>query len=414
LYLTAEEKAMLSGEYGPGIKRCMEILVKVGKASGADRMVRINSAHVMPKEPPDLLAELTEGVSDLGVSFCSQHALMSAFDPEHWEAMGVPRSYALEELKLRDQRLDIYKRVGFYQTNTCLPMLVGNLPLTGDHVSWIGSCAQILVNSILGARTNRDGTVVNLASAITGCTPYVGLHLDENRYAKVVVEFEDEIDTENLTHADLGAIGYYVGRIAGNRNVAFNGLPETLDIDQMKYLMAPLSTSGSVSICHILGLTPEASTLEEATGGNEPEEVILISKKNIEDTKAIYDLQDNEEVDLVILGCPHVTIQEMRTISQMIEGRVVQQGKRLWLGMPYMVYELAKEMGYSQAVEEAGGIVSSSCMACIPDCPLPEDTKVVATNSFKAAHYVYALTKGKVKAVIRNTEDCLGLVCRDA
>lgn len=411
MYLTDEEKAMLAGEYGSGKKRAMEILVKIGETFGAEKMVKIKSAHVMPKEPIELLNELTDGVNENGVPICTHHALMSAFDPECWERMGIPEDYANLELEVRAKRLDVYNRIGFYQTNTCLPMLVGNLPLKGDHISWIGSGAQLLVNSLIGARTNRDGTVVNLAAAITGRVPCMGLHLDENRYAKVLVKIEQEKNIKELTFTDLGAIGYYVGAIAQDRNIVVNGLPRDLGLDQLKHLMAPLSASGSVSICHINGLTPEAATLDQALGGKEPEEVITVTKENIKETKLKFTLGNNEKIDLVIFGCPHCSTDEVKDYAKILENSEIINGRRLWIGMPYMQYELAKKMGYTDIVENAGGVFASACMATIPDHPLPEDVKIVATNSFKAAHYIKAFTKGKVKVVVMDAAECINSIC---
>ncbi len=404
--LTDEEKSMLAGDLGPGVKRSMEILVKIGESFGAEKMIKITSAHVMPKEPPELLNELTEGVTELRVPFCSQHAVMSAFDPDNWEKMDIDieDEYIKKEKKLRDKRLSVYKRVGFYQTNTCMPMLVGNLPKKGDHVSWIGSGAQLMVNSIIGAKANRDGTVVNLASAITGRIPYMGLHLDENRYAKVLVEFKNDINIDELTYTELGAIGYYVGSIAHNRNIVINGLPKYLDIDHLKYLMAPLSTSGSVSICHIVGVTPEAPALDKALGNKKPEQKIIISKNNIKDT--LLKFRADDEINMVKLGCPHCSINEIRDISRILEKKNIILDKKLWIGIPYQQYELAKKMGYTKIVEKAGGVFTSACMA-IADYPLPEDVNTVATNSFKAAHYINILTNGRVKTVIKNTEECI-------
>lgn len=412
MYLTDEEKAMFAGEYGQGIKRSMEIVVKIGETFGAEKMVEISSAHVMPKEPIELLNELTDGVIEIGVPNCTHHALMSAFDPDCWKQMGIPEDFAETELAIREQRLEIYKKVGFYQTNTCLPMLVGNLPKKGDHVSWIGSGAQLLVNSIIGARTNRDGTVVNLAAAITGRVPYMGLHLDENRYAKVLVELEEEIDTKELTYTELGAIGYYVGAIAQDRNIVINGLPKELDLDQLKYLMAPLSTSGSVSICHITGLTPEAATLKEALGGKKPEEVIRVTKEDISKTKSKFSLNDNQKIDMVIFGCPHCSNEEVKDLARLLQNKKIMDDRRLWIGMAYQHYVLAKKMGFSDIVECAGGVFASACMATIPDHPIPEEVKVVATNSFKSAHYISAFTKGRVNVVVKDIEDCIDSICK--
>jgi predicted aconitase len=406
MYLTKDEEAMASGEKGPGIKRCMDILIKLGDAFGAERMIKVSSAHTMPKEPPELLDEMTEGV-DQAAAFTTLHSLMSSFDPKCWQQMGIPEDFAERELSDLRQRMDIYRRVGFYQTFTCLPMLVGNLPRFGDYVSWIGSGAQLLVNSLIGARTNRDGTVVNLASAITGRAPYMGLLLDENRYAEVVVELNG-LDPYQLTHADFGAIGYYLGAKAENRNIVIKGLPRDLDFDQVKYLMAPLSVSGSVSICHVVGMTPEAPTLEQALGNRKPSETITVRKEEIKRTKALYMGEDH--IDMALFGCPHCTVSELKTLASLLDGKIIGANQRLWVGMPYQHYYLAKNMGYTDVIENAGGVISSSCMATIPDSPIPEDMKVIATNSFKAAHYISRLTKGRVKVCIGDMDACVAAI----
>jgi hypothetical protein len=235
----------------------------------------------------------------------------------------------------------------------------------------------------------------------------MGLLLDENRYADVVVELND-VDPHKLTHADFGAIGYYVGAKAENRNIVINGLPRERDIDQLKYLMAPLSTSGSVSICHVVGMTPEAPTLEEALGGQKPSEIVTVGRQEIQQTKDLYAGEDH--VDMALFGCPHCTVSELKTLASILEDKKMGSNQRLWIGMPYQHYYLAQAMGYTGIIEKAGGIISSSCMATIPDSPIPEDVKVIATNSFKAAHYISRLTKGQVKVCIGDMDACVEAV----
>jgi len=406
--LTEVEEAMASGKHGPGIEKCMNILIKVGEAFGAEQMVGITSAHTMPKEPPDLLNEMTEGVAGTGV-FTTLHSLMSAFDPLCWQEMGIPEEFASQELSIYKRRLDVYHRIGFYQTYTCLPMLVGNLPRKGDYISWIGTGAQLFANSIIGARTNRDGTVVSLAAAITGRAPYTGLFLDGNRHAEVLVVL-DGLEISQLTHTDFGAIGYYVGGKAKNRNIVIDGLPKELVFDQLKYLMAPLSTSGSVSICHIVGLTPEATDLPQALGRRKPSEVIKVGREEIKQSKALYAGGKSDHVDMAIFGCPHCTVAELKTMASLLDGKKVGNNQRLWVGMPYQVYHLAQTMGYTDVIENAGGVISRACMATIPDSPMPATVNVIATNSFKAAHYISRLTEGRVKVLIGDMDVCLDAV----
>ena len=405
--LTPQEEAMAAGDMGPGIQRCMDILIKLGRAGGAERLVPIASAHTMPKEPLELLAEMTEGVAQTG-TFTTTHSVMSSFSPVSWRAMGLPESFALDELDKFQERSERYCQAGFCETYTCLPMLVGNLPLKGDYVSWIGSGAQLIANSLLGARCNRDGTVINLAAAVTGRAPLQGLFLDENRKGQVLARF-DGLDPQALSQAQLGAVGYHLGAKAMSRNLVIEGLPRDMGLDRLKYLLAPLAVTGSVCLCHIVGMTPEAPDLEAAFGGQKPEEVFTLGQKEIQACQSQY-AGEGRDADMVIFGCPHYTISEIRTMAGQLEGKKIENGKRLWIGLPHQHYALAQMMGYAQTIEEAGGVFASACMAAIPDAPIPDGVRVVATNSFKAAHYISRLTKDRVKLVVGNQEQCLKAV----
>jgi len=407
MLLTRQEEAMLNGAYGPGIQRCMAILVKFGRAMGAEHLVPIASGHTMPKEPPELLQKLTEGVKSTGV-FTTLHSLMDGFSPESYKKMGQPKDFVRREMADYEIRREIYLNNGFMQTYTCLPLLVGNLPRKGDKCSWIGSGCQLILNSLIGARCNRDGTVMTLAAAITGRTPYYGLLVDENRRGEVLVRFAG-LDVANLTPAQLGAIGYYVGGAAGSRNVVIDGVPPDTPLERLKYLLAPMAVTGSVGLCHIVGVTPEANTLDEALHGKPPAQIVTVGFDEINACLAQYAHQ-GDEVDMAIFGCPHCTVTEIRSMAGLLDGRKLNPGKHLWIGFPHQQYKLAQMMGYTEPVEAAGGVFASSCMALIPNAPLPEGVKTLATNSFKAAHYITQLSKGRVKVVIGDMDRCVAAI----
>jgi len=405
--LTQYEKDMADGKFGPGLQKAIKILIRYGDACGAEEFVEITSGHVMPKEPPELLAQFLEGVEKLP-QITTLHPLMSSFSPEKWEAMGIPEEFAREEIKDYKSREEMHAKLGFLKTYSCLPMHLGNLPRKGDCVSWIGSCAQILVNSMIGARTNKDGTIISLCACLTGRTPKTGLLLQENRYAEVLVTLAEGVTLSG--DADYGAMGYYIGTQVANRSIAIDGMPRTVSFDQLKYLIAPAAASGSIHVFHVIGVTPEAATLEEAFGGREPAIVIEVTRKNLEDTKAMFAYEKNEPVDLVIFGCPHLTVQEAGYIADYLKGKKVKAGKRLWLAMGDPVYNLAQTMGYTDIIESAGAVFSHTCMATIPDSPLPTSVKTVMTNSFKGAHYIRSLQKDRVRIMIGDMDECLDMV----
>ena len=407
MQLTEYERDMAEGKYGSGLQKAINILIHYAEAIGADRLVEISSAHVMPKEPPELLEEYTQGMESLPVK-TTLHPLMSAFSPEKWESMGIEKEYALDETGDYEKRKTYHERLGFEKLYSCLPMTLGNVPANGSYNAWIGSCAQILCNSILGARTNRDGTMVNMCAALTGRTAYHGLLMDENRYAQIVVRRDADVVLE--TDADYGALGYFVGENVTNKSVVFDDIDPKVTFDQLKYLIAPAAASGSVFICHVVGVTPEAPTLTAALGGKQPESILTVTKKNMEDTKAKFAFSKDQAVELVAIGCPHVTVEEAGEIAGYLRGRRLKEGCRLWIARANPVYTLCKDMKYVDVIEKAGGVISNVCIATIPDSPLPPGTETVLTNSFKAAHYIKSLQGGKVRVMVASLKDCLDTV----
>jgi len=404
MILTKDEESMAEGKSGPGIERCMKLLIKYGEALGGERLVNVTSAHVFNGYPLDLLTELAEGADGSG-AFTTLHPFMSLSDPSACEAMGISEKHYSPKNEEHEQKRQVYKRLGFFETYTCTPHLVGNLPKKGDFVSWFGSGVQLVANSIIGAKQNRDGAVVNMAIALTGKAPLQGLYLDENRYAEVLVEVGD-VDLAQLSTTDYGAIGYYVGGRAQDKNTVIDGLSRSMTLDQIKYLLTPMSTSGAVSICHIVGVTPEAPELKAALGNKAPKEKIHVGKREISSTIETFS-HAKSEVDLVLFGCPHCSIQELKEIAIGLQNKKVGMNQRLWIGTAHQTYDLAQTMGYSQIIEKAGGTVARTCMATLPDCPIPEDVKVIVTNSFKTAHYVSAISRGRIEPIIGHLEACV-------
>ncbi|MBW1783596.1 MAG: aconitase X catalytic domain-containing protein [Deltaproteobacteria bacterium] len=404
MILSKKEEAMASGKYGPGIEKCITFLIKYGDAFDADRLVKVSSAHVFNAFPLDLLEDLTEGVNQVE-TLTTTHPFMSLCDPSSYEKMGISREPCAQKISDHARRRKIYDRLGFFQTYSCVPMYLGNFPKKGDYVSWFGSSTQLFVNSIVGARQNRDGAVVNMAVALTGRAPNWGLFLDENRRGEVLFDLKG-LDTNALTTTDLGAIGYYIGGIAQERNVAIDGLSPDIVLDSLKYLLHPISTSGAVSICHLVGITPEAPDLKTAMGHRDPEETFRVGVTDIRDTKEKY-YGESGPIDLVILGCPHCSLQELKQIAALLDDRRVGSTQGLWLGTAHQLYDLAETMGYTGIIEKANGVISQSCMATIPDCPIPEGVQTVATNSFKTAHYVSIISKDRIKVLVGNIDQCV-------
>jgi predicted aconitase len=178
MLLTAEEKEMLEGAQGRATQKAMQILVALGEIYGAERMIPVTSAQIAGVSYDNLgeaglqfLSEMAEGGGKARVLTTLNPAGM---DIENWRSLGIQPDFAEKQERV----LDAYSRMGVISTCTCTPYLTGNLPLFGEHIAWSESSAVCYANSVLGARTNREGGPSALASSLTGRTPEYGFHLE--------------------------------------------------------------------------------------------------------------------------------------------------------------------------------------------------------------------------------------------
>ncbi len=209
LDLTAEQARLLDGAEGKMVQRLMRLLVRLGQVFGASRLVPISSAQVSGvsyKSIGDPGLDFLEDVAGQGARVRIRTTLNPAgMDLERWRELGFPEPFAAKQQRI----IAAFQQIGIHPTATCTPYLAGNLPQRGDHIAWAESSAVSYANSVLGARTNREGGPGALAAAICGCTPLYGLHLDEGRRATVHVAMEADLGSR----ADFGALGNHVGRL---------------------------------------------------------------------------------------------------------------------------------------------------------------------------------------------------------
>jgi predicted aconitase len=322
-------------------------------------------------------------------------------DLGQWEKMGLP-----EQLIMNQNRVDeLYLKMGAVPLGSCLPYQLGNLPLPGTHFAWGGSAGATFVNSVFAARGNREGSPSVIAAAITGVTPEYGLHLKENRRGKVLVDLAG-LDHSSLTLTDYSAIGSAIGRMLADKTPVIVGLPQNLSQDQIRFLISPMPTAGAISLCHIAGITPEAPTVEAAFGGEKPEDGISIGPKEMEISFQKLTTTQREGVDLVAFGCPHCSLPQIREIAALLEGKRVHANTRLWVATSGHLRSMARQMGFVQKIEGAGGLVTSDlCVA--PGAPfhLVKGVKTVAINSARGAYFIPGACN--VDVIFGDTKDCI-------
>lgn len=398
MQLTKYEEDMYNGEYGEGKAECMEILVSLGKIYDAEKMVPITSAQVSGVSYKTIGDAGLDFVVDLGKKADVELETMlnpAGVDIENWEELGFSEEFTKKQIDI----INGYESIGVMSTCTCTPYLIGNTPLLHEHVSWSESSAVCYVNSVIGARSNREGGPSALLAAIVGRTPYYGNHILENRKADVVFD----VDYDFTTETEIGALGYYVGQIVNDKNPYFK-LNNNPGRNNLKTLGAALASSGAVSIYHVENVTPEADFARNHENFDELE-VVDVDEKII--TESLAGLSTTDKVpDLVCLGCPHASITEIAKVANLLKGRKIK--KDLWICTSKAIKAISKQCGYLDIIEAAGGkIVSDTCMVVAPVEEL--DYEVIGVNSAKAANYVPNMCK--LDVVYDTVENLIDMIC---
>jgi predicted aconitase len=386
MLLTDTEKRMLDGDKGYPVQKSMQILVALGESCGAEKMLEVDNIH-MPGASIVVAGTAgrmyVEEMQAKGGNFCAfTMTNPTAMDSSQWEQLGIDEKDAQEQTLLTTA----YERMGAVTCATCTPYLIGNVPRLGQHISWGESSAVAFANSVLGARTNREGGPSALAAALTGRVPAYGFHLAENRYGKLLVR----VTTPLAGTTDYGTLGYYVGAIAKQDTPVISGIPRHASLDELKCLGAALASSGAVALFHVVEVTPEAPTVEAAFGGKRPGMELEFGPAEKRKTEELLNKERSGDVDWIALGCPHLSIQEFRQLAEALHGKRVHREVTLWACSSVPVKAMAEKMGYAQIIREAGGIlVCETCPVLAPTRELAQKMgyRTVTTNSAKMAHY---------------------------
>ena len=392
MILTQEQQDMLNGKYGKGVAYAMKIQVAIGESFGAERMVPITRALVaLSNQEADLwfAEKLLEGGAKCRVSPTVNPGFCLSYFKER--DMVAP-----EFADLMQRTHNAYKNLGATLTYNCTPYVATNIPNYGEVVAFSESSATPYVNSVWGARSNREGANSALCAAITGFVPEYGLLLDENRKGDILVEVQADMKSDFEYHL-LG----YMGKKIGPGIPVFTGLPKQIGPEALTNLGAQLNTSGAYGMYHIVGFTPEAQTLEQAFGGKEPKRKVVITNEDLQEILKEISLPGSREIDFAMFGCPHFTLKQAQYIASKIEGKKLK--KEMWILTSYHVKELADRMGITEIIEAAGGvIVPDTC----PDQPCWRHLKgkVGVTESPKCAYYP---KRRGIDFVIRDLDTCI-------
>jgi len=392
--LTTDEHLMLEGKYGRACRKAMEILTTLGSIYGAERMVPVTSVQIAGVSYDNLgepglqfLDEMADGGGKARVLTTLNPAGM---DIENWQVLGISPEFAASQERV----LQAFARMNVITTCTCTPYLSGNVPHFGEHIAWAESGAVCYANSVLGARTNREGGPSALAAALTGATPAYGYHLEQNRTPDVTVQVTAVLDGS----ADFGALGKAIGdRLvsAGMKKVPYiRGVPGA-SLEELKSLCASIATYGGVALFHMEGVTPEVCRVSPH------KDRIDIQQADLDQARESMSTVEPGEVDFVTLGCPHLTIKEIARIAELLQGKQVT--KEFWITTARPTKQIADRMGYTQVIEAAGARLAAD--TCCVVAPIRGRFRTMATDSAKACYYGSA--KNRFKTVLKPFDDAV-------
>jgi len=389
MYLTEKEQKMLDGEEGYAVKKSMEILVALGDIYGAERLIKVGSVQVAGVSYHNL--------GDAGLEFLNELAkdgkvkVLTTLNPagmdlENWRQLGISEEFAEKQ----NMVIDAFKKMGILISCTCTPYLIGNLPRYGEHVAWSESSAVTFANSVIGAKTNREGGPSALAAAFVGKTPCYGLHLDEKRVPDIHVQ----VNATLAKVSDWGALGYSIGKKAENKIPYITGIKDA-ELDELKSFCASVVTYGAKPLFYMQGITPSAENYAI------PKETVTIEQSDI---KEAYDNINDEvsDIDFVCVGCPHCSIKEIAEIAELLKGKRIAANTEFWVATSRSAKQLADKRGYTDVIEQAGG--KFACDTCMAVAPLKGRFKALATTSAKGCFYS---RQNNMKTKMGSIEECI-------
>jgi predicted aconitase len=362
MHLTTDEEKSLKGENGETIASAYKILLAIGIATEAEKLVPIKWAHISGVN--------YNTIGDAGVEFLEKFsrdakvAVKTTLNPMGFDRnkpANLPENFAKQQMRI----VRSYEKMGTTPSFTCIPYEIFEIPERGSAVSFAESNAALYSNSVLGLLTNKESSLSALASSVTGKAPYSDLRIEEFRHPKVTVKPTVKL----MTEVDYGLLGYFAGKMIKDSCVAFDGIREKADIINIKSLSAAIGTSGNCGMF----------TSEENTN-----EVISYGREEINTIKD--EINTAEDGNIIVLGSPQLGVNELNFLATLVENKKFL--KRCMIFCPRAVYNQAANTGLIGKIEKSGGeFICDSC-TCLTPLITRYDFDSVITNSIKGAYYL--------------------------
>jgi len=413
MILSDYDRALLSGARGPAPRVAMSIITRMAEIQGARELLDISQAHIDSTiYMGEAGLEFAERLAGWGAKVTVPASLnVSGLDECNWREWQVPEDWAHKA----ERQMRAYQSMGCVPMWTCAPYQTSMAPKFGQQIAWGESNAIVFANSVIGARTERYPDLLDICAAITGRVPALGLHLTENRAGQLLIRLDNIPHRLQDDDSFYPVLGILVGRLAGHRIPVILGLTAAPAEDQLKAFGAATASSGAVALFHIVGVTPEAPTLEAAFQGRTAVEVHTITLDQLRQIRRELTTAAGTKLDMVVLGSPHFSVAEFQQLAPLVEGKRRHPDVQFLVTTSRIMSALACERGVLAPVETFGArLTVDTCILATP--MLPKSVRVLMTNSAKYAYYAPGLLATQV--VFGSMADCVrsaieGRVVRD-
>jgi predicted aconitase len=405
--LTDEEKRMQGGGSGRLVRAALENIIRYAEVLGADRLCRVTKATVfcgahnylgvLASEDPDEVFSRLHLAKDEVIPFdrthpgCYVQSDVAPCDPDGWSPFGQSETF----FRKNERFLEHARQAGVIIAGTCAPYLTGWLPVKGEHFVTTESGVTVIGNALWGAMANADGIEAAFWSAICGRTPLWGNHLPENRAGTHAVRIAER----PRSVFDWDVLGTAVGsRMPGGAVPVIIGDFHGASFHHLRQFCTSLAVTSSCEMCHIVGITPEARSSEDAFQGRPSVADAIIDRGDLDAAYRSICADGAGPVDLVSLGCPHYDIDQVKQVADLLDGRKVHPEVDLMVWTAYPVKAMADVNGYTRRIEAAGGRVCTSTCPTTIGRPLLSSRAAMVFDSLKQAASVRSSCEGTVYA----------------
>ena len=412
MHVTEDESRLLAGAGGPLVGELLREQVQVGVFFHAADFVEVSHVHltadyeVMGEAGLRLLERLVRERAYVAVP-TTRNA--TCLDSVNAERLGQD-----EHLISRERAVtELLGSLGVEATNSCIVYQSHYLPRFGEHIAWGDTGTVAYANSVAGARTNYESGTAGLSAALTGRTPRYGYHLAAHRRGSVVVRVDHSLEDS----ADWGALGGLIGELVADYwtvpVIEMSGSSGRPTDDHLKHLSASLASFGSIAMFHLVGVTPECGSLEEALGGIRADRELRVNSGDFEQFYRRYSAVEMKP-DLVVFTAPQLSCEELQRLGELLIGRCLAPRVTVIVTTDRACAEDHECSRWLDQLRKVGVIVLQGVCWYLMDPVAMRNRfgwRTVATNSAKLANII---TAHGYSPVLLTTDECIDIACRSA